>query len=120
MSMRKPRAILVAVALAVVFIGSGSAQSRIDPPPDLDAHVARVLKAFDVPGVSVAIVKDGRVAVAKGYGVRRLGELTPVDGQTLFGIASNTKLFTATALGLLVEEGKIAWDAPVITYLPWF
>ena len=51
--------------------------------------------------------------VAKGYGVRRLGESAPVDAQTLFGIASNTKVFTATALGLLVEEGKIEWDAPV-------
>jgi CubicO group peptidase (beta-lactamase class C family) len=78
------------------------------------------MDAFEVPGIGLAIVKDGRVAVAKGYGVRRLGEPYPVDGRTLFGIASNTKVFTAVALGLLVEEGKIAWDAPVIDYLPWF
>jgi CubicO group peptidase (beta-lactamase class C family) len=58
--------------------------------------------------------------LAKGYGVRRLGEPTPVDAKTLFGIASNTKAFTATALGLLVEEGKIEWDGPVTRYLPWF
>jgi CubicO group peptidase (beta-lactamase class C family) len=90
------------------------------PGADLDAYVARVMKTFDVPGISLAIVKDGRVVVAKGYGVRKLGESAPVDEKTLFGIASNTKVFTATALGLLVEEGKIEWDAPVITYLPWF
>ncbi len=89
-------------------------------PADLDATVARVMKTFEVPGISLAIVKDGQVVVAKGYGVRRIGEPAPVDAKTLFGIASNTKVFTATALGLLVEEGKLLWDAPVINYLPWF
>jgi CubicO group peptidase (beta-lactamase class C family) len=87
---------------------------------DIDAATERVLKQFDVPGIGLAVVKDGRVIVAKGYGVRKLGEPAKVDGKTLFGIASNTKVFTATALGMLVEEGKIEWDAPVIKYLPWF
>jgi len=89
-------------------------------PPGIDATVARAMKAFEVPGLALAIVKDGRVVLAKGYGVRTLGEPAPVDARTLFGIASNTKVFTATALGLLVEEGKLAWDAPVVDYLPWF
>ena len=89
-------------------------------PPGIDATVARAMKAFEVPGLALAIVKDGRVVLAKGYGVRKLGDPAPVDARTLFGIASNTKVFTATALGLLVEEGKIAWDAPVVDYLPWF
>jgi len=78
------------------------------------------MKTFEVPGLAVAVVKDGQVVLAKGYGVRRLGEPAPVDARTLFGIASNTKAFTATALGLLVEEGKIEWDGPVTRYLPWF
>ncbi len=78
------------------------------------------MKTFEVPGVALAIVKDGQTVVAKGYGVRKLGDPTPVDSRTLFGIASNTKLFTATALGLLVEEGKIEWDGPVVRYLPAF
>ncbi len=89
-------------------------------PPDFDAVVARAMKTFDVPGMAVAVVKDGRVVLAKGYGVRRLGQPAPVDARTLFGIASNTKAFTATALGLLVEEGKIEWDGAVSRYLPWF
>ncbi len=89
-------------------------------PPDLDSYVQRVMTSFDVPGVSLAIVKDNTVVVARGYGVRKLGEPTPVDAKTLFGIASNTKVFTAAALGLLVEQGKLQWDAPVINYLPWF
>jgi CubicO group peptidase (beta-lactamase class C family) len=89
-------------------------------PSNLDRYVADVMRAFEVPGVGLAIVKDGQVLLAKGYGVRQLGDPTPVDGKTLFGIASNTKAFTATALALLVEEGKLEWDAPVIRYLPWF
>jgi CubicO group peptidase (beta-lactamase class C family) len=93
---------------------------RSSAPPDLDAWVARAMLTFDVPGLALAIVKDDAVVVAKGYGVRRLGEPAPVDARTLFGIASNTKAFTATAIGLLVEDKKIEWDAPVIRYLPSF
>lgn len=78
------------------------------------------MKTFEVPGLALTIVKDGQTVVAKGYGVKKLGDPTPVDARTLFGIASNTKLFTATGLGLLVEEGKIEWDAPVVRYLPAF
>ncbi|MCX7974092.1 MAG: serine hydrolase [Candidatus Aminicenantes bacterium] len=89
-------------------------------PPDLDKYIFRVMKTFEVPGLAVAIIKDGQVLLAKGYGVRRLGENTPVDSRTLFGIASNSKFFTATALAMLVEEGKVSWDSPVINYLPSF
>lgn len=95
-------------------------QTLQDPPPDLDRYVARVMAEFEVPGVALTIVKDGKTVAAKGYGVRRMEEPAPVDAHTRFGIASNTKAFTATALALLVEEGKLEWDAPVIQYLPWF
>jgi CubicO group peptidase (beta-lactamase class C family) len=97
-----------------------SAIAQIPPPPDFDAYVESVLDRFEVPGLSVAIVKDGQVVLAKGYGVRALGSVEPVDAETLFGIASNTKVFTATALGILVEDGKLEWDAPVVRYLPSF
>jgi CubicO group peptidase (beta-lactamase class C family) len=108
--------IVVSLALTAVI----AAQAPPAAPPDLDAWVARAMKTFDVPGIGLAIVKDGQVVLAKGYGVRKLGSPEAVDGKTLFGIASNTKVFTATALGLLVEEGKIEWDAPVVRYLPAF
>src|SRR5262249_26753587 len=88
--------------------------------PDIDAWVARAMATFQVPGIALAVVKDYRVVVAKGYGARKLGEPANVDENALFGIASNTKAFTATALGLLVEEGTIEWDAPVVRYLPAF
>src|SRR5947208_2634300 len=90
------------------------------PPADLDAYVARVLKTFEVPGLSVAIVKDGKVVMAKGYGVRKLREPALVDENTLFGIGSNTKAFTTAALATLVDEGKISWDDPVYERLPGF
>ena len=96
------------------------AQQPAALPPDLDGYVTQVMSAFQVPGIALAIVKDGRVLLAKGYGVRKLGDPTPVDAETQFGIASNTKGFTASALGMLVEEGRIEWDAPVIRYLPAF
>lgn len=106
--------------LALVLPASLAAQTPLAPPPHLDSYVTDVLRTFEVPGVAVTIVKDGQVVLARGYGVKRLGRPDPVDANTLFGIASNTKVFTATALGLLVEEGKIEWDKPVIDYLPWF
>ncbi len=89
-------------------------------PVDLDAYVNRVLRTFNVPGMAVTIVKDGKVLVARGYGVRTLGDSTRVNASTRFGIASNSKAFTATALAMLVDEGKVEWDAPVVTYLPQF
>ncbi len=101
-------------------MGAGSLPGQTAPPPGFDAYVAQVLRTFSVPGVAVAIVKDGRVVLARGYGVRRLGDPTPVDAETRFGIASNTKLFTASSIAMLVEEGKLEWDAPVIRYLPSF
>jgi CubicO group peptidase (beta-lactamase class C family) len=105
---------------ALLFLFAPSTVRPQPPPVDIDAWVQRTMKTFDVPGISIAIVKDGQVVVAKGYGVRKLGDPAPVDARTLFGIASNTKAFTATALGILVDEGKVRWDAPVIDYVPWF
>src|SRR5262252_6691401 len=110
---------LLALALCLDLAAAQTAASPA-APGDLDAWVARAMRAFDVPGLALAIVKDDAVVVARGYGVRRLGDPAPADARTLFGIASNTKVFTATALALLVEEKKIEWDAPVIRYLPSF
>lgn len=104
----------------ILVLGRGVMPAQTTLPADLDAHAERVLKEFSVPGMAVAVVKDGKVVVAKGYGVRRMGESTPVDEHTLFGIASNTKAFTAAALAILADEGKLNWDDPVIKHLPWF
>ncbi|MEO5579551.1 MAG: serine hydrolase [Gemmatimonadaceae bacterium] len=110
----------ISAAAAWLLLASALPAQTPAPPADLDRFVASVMEQFRVPGLSVAIVKDGKVVLSRGYGVRALGGTTRVDAKTLFGIASNTKIFTATALGLLVEEGKLEWDAPVIRYLPGF
>ncbi len=111
-------ALVLLAALAASFAPAQTAPAGA--PQDLDAFAARVLKEFEVPGLAVAIVKDGRVVLEKGYGVRKLGEPAPVDENTLFGIASNTKAFTSAALAMLVDEGKITWDDPVTKHLPSF
>jgi CubicO group peptidase (beta-lactamase class C family) len=119
----------LAAAIVLAFSAAAAGASFAQAPApvaaaaaayDLDADVARVLKNFDVPGLAVAVVKDGKVVVARGFGVRKLGEPAPVDGKTLFEIASNSKAFTATALAMLVDEGKLAWDDPVTRHLPDF
>lgn len=112
--------VLASSALSCLPVAGQRAALPVSPPPSIDRYVADVMRAFEVPGVGLGIVKDGQVVLARGYGVRQLGQTAPVDAETLFGIASNTKAFTATALGILVEEGNLAWDEPVIRYLPWF
>lgn len=86
----------------------------------LDDVVNRAMKAFNVPGIAVAIVKDGKVVLSKGYGVSNINTQQKVDGNTLFGIASNSKAFTSAALGMLVDEKKINWDDKVLKYIPEF
>ncbi len=81
---------------------------------------ARAMKTFNVPGMSIAIVQDGKPVMLKGYGVRSVQTGKPVDAQTLFGIASNSKAFTTAALSILVQEGKLKWDDLVKTYIPEF
>ena len=86
----------------------------------LDTYLQQALKEWKVPGMAVGIVQNDSLIFAKGYGVREAGKTEPVDPHTLFAIASNSKAFTAAALGVLVDEGKISWDDPVTKYLPDF
>ena len=87
---------------------------------DFDAYVDSARTAFDVPGIAVAIVKDGKVVLERGYGLREMGKSASVDARTLFAIASNTKAFTAAALQQLADRGKLKMDDRVIDHLPWF
>jgi CubicO group peptidase (beta-lactamase class C family) len=87
---------------------------------DFGAYVDSARKTFDVPGIAVAIVKDGKVVMEQGFGLREIGKPDQVDARTLFAIASNTKAFTAAALQQLAGEGKLKMDDRVIDHLPWF
>ncbi len=87
---------------------------------DFDAYVAKALQTLQTPGAAVAVVRNGKVLFARGYGVRRLGDKTPLDAHTLFQIGSNTKAFTTAALAILADDGKLSWDDPVTKVLPGF
>lgn len=101
-----------ATALPAVAQTSDTAQ--------IDAIVEAFMARFALPGVAVAVIRPGQPDYVKGYGVRTLGKPDKVDVHTQFGVASNTKAFTAAALALLVEEKKVEWDAPVVRYIPEF
>jgi CubicO group peptidase (beta-lactamase class C family) len=113
-------------SLAILACGLPAAASAVAAPgtaptaAEIDRLANRALKEFSVPGLAVAIVKDGRVVMARGYGVRELGKPAAVDADTLFAIGSNTKEFTAASVAILVDEGKLHWDDRVIDYLPDF
>jgi CubicO group peptidase (beta-lactamase class C family) len=101
----------------VLFTGSLHAQLTAT---QIDSLAERTLRAFNVPGIAVAVVKDGKVIHAKGYGVRSLKTMQKVDEHTTFGVASNSKAFTSAALGMLIDEGKLKWDDKVTDYIPGF
>jgi CubicO group peptidase (beta-lactamase class C family) len=103
-----------------VLLTCHTASSQALSEAQVDSVAKKVLQVFKVPGLAVGIVKDGKLIYSKGFGVRSLTTGQKVDSQTLFGVASNTKAFTAAALGILVDEGKIKWDDKVIKYLPGF
>ncbi|MES2544322.1 MAG: serine hydrolase [Bacteroidota bacterium] len=86
----------------------------------IDELVEKTLTSFNVPGIAVAVVKDGKIIHSKGYGVKSILTKEKVDANTLFGIASNSKAFTTAALAILVDENKIKWDDKVVQYIPDF
>ena len=90
------------------------------PPAGFDARVEAVRAASGTPGMAIAIVEDGKVTLAKGYGVRKLGSPEPVDADTIFMIGSTAKAMTSAALATLVDAGKLDWDDRVIDRLPGF
>lgn len=86
----------------------------------LDTLIESMLRAGKIPGGAIAIVADGMTVFAKGYGYRNLAAQLPMTADTVYPIASTTKAFNATVIGMLVDQGKLAWDVPVQNYLPWF
>jgi CubicO group peptidase (beta-lactamase class C family) len=110
----------IGLVAAVLALGAPAAAAQQFRQKDFDAYVRRGLQLLQVPGVAVAVVKDGKVVFAQGYGVRTLGDTGRVDAHTLFQIASNTKAFTTAALAMLADEGKLTWDDPVTQHLPDF
>jgi len=106
-----------AVFAACFFVPAAASAA---PPADTDAYVARALETFGVPGLSLAIVENGKVAMAKGYGVRQVDTAKPVDAHSAFPIGSETKAITSAALAILVDRKKLKWSDLVKDRLPGF
>jgi CubicO group peptidase (beta-lactamase class C family) len=87
---------------------------------DMGSYVARAQAQFHVPGIAIAIIKDGKVVLEQGFGRRTIADTARVDAHTLFCIASNSKSFTAMAIEILADEGKLRLDDRVVDHLPWF
>jgi CubicO group peptidase (beta-lactamase class C family) len=111
--LRRGRALLVLVACL-------AAPAFAAPPAGFEQRVEQLRSRFGVPGVSVAIVENGRPTLARGWGVREIGTSRPVDADTIFATGSTGKAFTAAALAVLVDQGKIKWDDKVIDHMPYF
>ena len=90
------------------------------PPADIDAYVAKTMQTFGNPGLSLAVVEDGKIVKAKGYGVRKMGTNLAADEHTAFPIGSETKAFTSAALAILIDQKKLKWTDLVKDKLPGF
>lgn len=108
------RALLAPLALIL------ATPALADPPDGFEARVEQLRVKSGVPGIAIAIVEKGKTTLARGWGVRQLGGTAPVDADTIFFTGSTGKALTAAALAVLVDQGKIKWDDPVIDHMPWF
>ncbi len=90
------------------------------PLRGFDAYVAEAVQRWGIPGLAIAVVQNGSVVYARGFGVRRLGDAARVTPNTIFAIGYCTKAFTAAALAMLVDSGQVSWDEPVTRYLKGF
>src|ERR1700744_915936 len=109
-------------SFTLLLLVSFSIAAGVQPlsPAAIDSLAERTVRAFEVPGIAVCVIKDGQVIHSKGYGLRSLNTRQPVDENTLFGIASNSKAFTTVALGMLVAKCKLSWHDKVRKYIPEF
>lgn len=114
------RTLRLTIFLLAILLSSSTVLAQNTPPnlTGFDSVVEQVMKEWKVPGIAVAIVKDGKIVYAQGYGYRDVSRQLKVTPDTLFAIGSCSKAFTAAALGILVDEKKLEWDKPARAYLP--
>jgi CubicO group peptidase (beta-lactamase class C family) len=111
---------VLALCLGAAPAAAQGRPSAVTVQRELDGFIRRGMADWGIPGLSVAVVRNDSVLLAKGYGVRRLGEAGAVDERTLFGMMSTTKAMTAVAVAMLVDDGRLAWSDPVTKWIPEF
>lgn len=113
--------VIALLTMCLIFISAPfNAYSEDKRLKGLDAFIEKAMEEYDVPGVSVTVVKDNDVVYLKGFGVRKIGSDLKVDENTIFQLASVTKTFTAASVGVMVDQGKVGFDEEVINILPDF
>lgn len=121
MKLMRPFALVGLLTLALLVPKqSASATTEDDSISNLDAFITKALKQYQVPGAAVAVVRDGKPVLLKGYGVRDATKPGAVDENTIFQLASVTKTLTGAAAATIVDQGKLDWDKPIFNYLPEF
>src|SRR5215218_10782777 len=106
--------------LALVAASALCPPALAAPPAGFEQRVEQLRTQYGVPGVSIAVVEDGETTLARGWGVRTVGTKDAVDADTIFPTGSTGKAFTAAALAVLVDQGKIKWDDKVIDHVRYF
>lgn len=112
--------LLLSICLLTQNLPAQKKGKALDSIALFDNYIQQAVKDWEAPGLAIVVVKDHQVIFKKGYGVTQLGTDHPVNAQTLFNCASTTKAMTAVCMGILVDQGKLNWDDPVIKYLPEF
>ena len=110
--------ILLLLAALLLAAPSAPAAAQRGPLSGFDAYVTQAMRDWKVPGLAIAIVRNDSIVHMRGYGTRRMNATEPVDENTLFAVGSTSKAFTATLVGMLVDEGKVRWDDPAHVHLP--
>jgi len=108
---------IFSIAVAALLFSQVSAQADLK---QVDKYLSQMQKEWNVPSMTVGIVKDGELVFSKGYGVKKVGENEKPNGNTLYAVASNSKAFTSAAIALLVQQGKLDWDDKVVDHVPYF
>ena len=109
---------MAAAAALLLFLAPGAAAQ--EGLAGLDAEIAQMVRDWGIPGAAVVVIQDDEITFAEGFGVREIGGTDPVDEHTIFAVGSTSKAFTAAAVAMLVDEGKVGWDDPMVDHVPIF
>jgi len=119
--------LLAFMLILITLVSACACPATTTEPVSLEQRLDRLVEqleqqreALHIPGMAIAVVKDDEVVLARGFGVTDIETETPVTPETIFAIGSSTKAFTATLIGMLVDEGKMDWDDPITEYIPYF